>query len=346
MSNINNIDEVIENIINHFDEGWKQSKEIKTALEILKKEKATFKNANDLAKEVGNILSKVFEKDIKSDMLYNKKMYQEMAEKLVNASLKKAHEVITDYSTNVLKNLNKTSKISGGVITPSFNQDKANGIITRLVRDDYDKIKWILDEPVKTFCQSIVDDTIRENVNYHARLGLRPVVRRVSSGKCCKWCDKLVGTYSYPDVPQDVYRRHNHCNCIVEYFPGDGKKQDVWTKKKAWAKKLKKSENNDRIEKRRNVEKLPLRMNLRLFSEKDVKKQKISQLEKGIKNLERQIEEHKEKIKNPEKFYSDWNDVSIEIRRGRLRHWKKEISNFEKSIHERKKEIRRKNEKI
>ena len=30
-------------------------------------------------------------------MLYNKKMYQEMAEKLVNASLKKAHEVITDY---------------------------------------------------------------------------------------------------------------------------------------------------------------------------------------------------------------------------------------------------------
>lgn len=346
MSNINNIDEVIENIINHFDEGWKQSKEIKAALKVLKENKATFKNANDLAKEVGNILSEVFKDTIKSDMIYNKKMYQEMAEKLVNASLKKAHEVITDYSTNVMKNLNKTSKISGGVITPSFNQDKANGIITRLVRDDYDKIKWILDEPVKTFCQSIVDDTIRENVNYHARLGLRPVVRRVSSGKCCKWCDKLVGTYNYPDVPQDVYRRHNRCNCIVEYFPGDGKKQDVWTKKKTWAKKLKKDENNDKIEKRRNVEKTSLRINLQLFSEKDVKKQKISQLEKGIKNLEKQIEEHKEKIKNPEKFYSDWNDVSIEIRRGRLRHWKKEISNFEKSIHERKKEIRRKNEKI
>ena len=346
MSNINNIDEVIENIINHFDEGWKQSKEIKTALKVLKENKATFKNANNLAKEVGNILSEVFKDTIKSDMIYNKKMYQEMAEKLVNASLKKAHEVITDYSTNVMKNLNKTSKISGGVITPSFNQDKANGIITRLVRDDYDKIKWILDEPVKTFCQSIVDDTIRENVNHHARLGLKPVVRRVSNGKCCKWCDKLVGTYSYPDVPQDVYRRHNRCNCIVEYFPGDGKKQDVWTKKKTWAKKLKKDENNDKIEKRRNVEKPSLRINLQLFSEKDVKKQKISQLEKGIKNLEKQIEEHKDKIKNPEKFYSDWNDVSIEIRRGRLRHWKKEISNFEKSIHERKKEIRRKNEKI
>ena len=56
MNNIYNIDEIIENIINHFDEGWKQSKEIKKALEVLKKNKATFKNANDLATEVGNIL--------------------------------------------------------------------------------------------------------------------------------------------------------------------------------------------------------------------------------------------------------------------------------------------------
>lgn len=345
MNNIYNIDEIIENIINHFDEGWKQSKEIKKALEVLKKNKATFKNANDLATEVGNILSEVFKDTIKSDMLYNKKMYQEMAEKLVNSSFKKAHEVITEYSTNVMKNLNKTSKISGKIITPNFNQDKADGITARLVRDDYDKIKWILDEPVKTFCQSIVDDTVKENVKYHAELGLRPVVRRISSGKCCKWCDKISGKYNYPDVPKDVYRRHNRCNCIVEYFPGDGKKQDVWSKKITFVNKPKKRDNNVKTEKRRNDEKPSLRMNLRLFSEKDIKKQTISQLEKGIKNLEKQVEEHKEKIKNPEKFYSDWNEVSIEIRRGRIKHWEKEISNFEKSIYERKKEIRRKNEK-
>lgn len=41
----------------------------------------------------------------------------------------------------------------------------------------------------------------------------------------------MVGTYNYPDeVPDDVYKRHRHCRCIVEYFPGDGKKQDVWSK--------------------------------------------------------------------------------------------------------------------
>ena len=42
MNNIYNIDEIIENIINHFDEGWKQSKEIKQALEVLKKKQSNF----------------------------------------------------------------------------------------------------------------------------------------------------------------------------------------------------------------------------------------------------------------------------------------------------------------
>ncbi|KXB65923.1 hypothetical protein HMPREF3181_01015 [Parvimonas sp. KA00067] len=124
--------------------------------------------------------------------------------------------------------------------------------------------------------------------------------------------------------------------------PADGRKQNVRNKK--W-KDIEKDDKIKEIIERRNIEKSSLRMNLRLFSEKDIKKQIIFQLEKGIKNLEKQVEEHKEKIKNPEKFYSDWNEVSIEIRRGRIKHWKNEISNFENSIYEIRKEIRRKNEK-
>ena len=250
---MNDIDLVIENIINHFDKGFKQSDKIKSALEVLKENKATFKNANDLAMEVGNILSDAFKDTLNSDMLYNEKMYQEMAEKLVNSSLKKAHEVISDYSTSVMENLNKVSKVSGGVVTPSFNQNKANGIVTRLVRDEFEKVKWILDAPVKTFCQSVVDDTVKVNVKHHARLGLKPVVKRVSSGNCCDWCNKLAGVYDYPDVPKDVYRRHHRCDCVLEYFPGDGKKQNVWKKKKTFVKKLTNIENSAKIEKRKRI---------------------------------------------------------------------------------------------
>ena len=61
--------------------------------------------------------------------------------------------------------------------------------------------------------------------------GLRPrVIRRVVAN-CCRWCGKLAGTYTYPDVPQEVYQRHEYCRCTVEYDPGDGRRQNVHTKK-------------------------------------------------------------------------------------------------------------------
>ena len=50
-------------------------------------------------------------------------------------------------------------------------------------------------------------------------------------GGCCDWCRSLAGTYSYPNVPPDVYKRHRNCRCTVDYYPtGKGKRQDVWSK--------------------------------------------------------------------------------------------------------------------
>lgn len=65
---------------------------------------------------------------------------------------------------------------------------------------------------------------------FNIRAGLRPKIIRKEKGNCCKWCKELLGVYEYPNVPEDVYRRHSHCRCSVDYLPGDGKKQDVWDK--------------------------------------------------------------------------------------------------------------------
>jgi hypothetical protein len=48
-------------------------------------------------------------------------------------------------------------------------------------------------------------------------------------GKGCRWCRNLAGEYSYPDVPRDVYRRHDNCSCTVTYVTEKGT-QDVWNK--------------------------------------------------------------------------------------------------------------------
>ena len=76
----------------------------------------------------------------------------------------------------------------------------------------------------------MVDDSIRLNVEAQGGAGLRPRVVRRAEPHCCAWCSALDGSYDYPNVPQDVYRRHEHCRCDVTYDPGSGRRQNVWTK--------------------------------------------------------------------------------------------------------------------
>ncbi len=80
-------------------------------------------------------------------------------------------------------------------------------------------------------------------------MGLKPKIIRRTTFKCCEWCDNLAGTYTYPDVPSDVYRRHENCRCTVIYDPADGSKtvQDMRSKK--WNENI----NEQKIKERLNI---------------------------------------------------------------------------------------------
>ncbi len=95
----------------------------------------------------------------------------------------------------------------------------------------YNQGKYLLHSTVITMSKKIVTDSIKANVELQAKTGLQPKVVRSSSGKCCSWCDNLAGVYKYPDIPDNVYRRHRGCNCVVTYDPGDGRIQNVHSKK-------------------------------------------------------------------------------------------------------------------
>lgn len=115
--------------------------------------------------------------------------------------------------------------------------DRTQGILNRASEaEKFSGVRWILGDGVITnYMQSFVDETMKRNAIFQSNAGVSPKIVRRSPGWCCEWCAKLEGTYMYPDdVPDDVYRRHDNCNCIVEFYPADGKKQDVWTKE--WTK--------------------------------------------------------------------------------------------------------------
>lgn len=85
-------------------------------------------------------------------------------------------------------------------------------------------------------------------------------------------------------------------------------------------------------------------MNLQLFAEKDLAKQKTSSIKKSLTTFKQRIAEHQEKIANPEIYYPDWNEKDSRERKGLIKHWRKEISNFQRSIEDRIAELKKRGE--
>lgn len=88
----------------------------------------------------------------------------------------------------------------------------------------------ILERSLTNISQNYIDEYVRENADFRSKSGLTAKVIRSTNGKCCKWCDKLAGVYTYP-VPKEVYQRHDNCDCTVTYVSEKGA-QDVYTKKR------------------------------------------------------------------------------------------------------------------
>lgn len=187
--------------------------------------KATsYEDVNDYAVALGEILTAAFNIHITENP-------GEIIEQILNDRLKENHRLITDFGRMVQDILNKQAKIGLEAQIPEVNQSRIDGLVGKITEGDFEQSKWLLGSPVVNFNQSVVDDMVRKNAEFHFRSGMSPKIIRKEVGNCCKWCKNLVGTYKYPDVPKDVYRRHRNCRCTVEYIPKKGIRQDVHSKK-------------------------------------------------------------------------------------------------------------------
>ena len=91
-------------------------------------------------------------------------------------------------------------------------------------------ISNLLGEPVSNLCHAFYDQYVEANVKFRSKAGMKEVIIRRQLGKCCKWCADLAGIYTPENAPDDIYRRHDNCKCMVTYKDEDGY-TDVWTKK-------------------------------------------------------------------------------------------------------------------
>lgn len=223
---------LLEEIQKEFDSLYRKNKKIQKLLEIINSGRGTYEEANEYAIEVGEILAKCYADSITEDTLPDGKMYYNIAKRTIEPTMQNNFDLISNVSVSAQEALNQKASIGLAVEYPEINQYKIDSIINKLTSDQFNKVAFILKEPVVHFSQSIVDDTIKANAEMHSKSGLHPKITRKVRGGCCKWCMNLAGTYAYPDdVPDDVYRRHDHCRCEVLYNPGEGKQvQNVHTK--------------------------------------------------------------------------------------------------------------------
>lgn len=192
---------------------------------------ATFGDASDYSRQLGELLSKVLRDHITVDVLPDGRMYYNIAERILRPMLSSNYELASAAAAQVQQSLNRAAGLGLKAVKPAPDMNRIAGIVDKVSEaESFERVSWMLDEPVTNLTMSAVEDTIRENVDFHGRAGLSPKVTRSASGSCCEWCSEIAGEYKYP-VDREVYRRHEYCRCHVLYFPGDGRVQDAHSKR-------------------------------------------------------------------------------------------------------------------
>lgn len=209
-----------------------------------------YNDAFEYAGQAGEAYAAAFKKVLNSEALPDGKMYWNIAQSVVKPTLEDMYDKVADVAQITQKQLNEAANIGIKALRVTNKEDRIEGLLNRLASEEtYDDISWILDRPVVTMAQSVIDDSVKINSEFQYKAGMKPKIIRTAAGGCCKWCTARAGIFIYPDVPKDIYRRHENCNCTVVYNPGEGKKyQNVWSKE--W----KNVGEHDKINNRRELE--------------------------------------------------------------------------------------------
>lgn len=206
-------------------------------------------DAENYAVQMGEALAEVLAEHLSSAVLPDGKMYYNIADRVLRPLLEQDHKLVAQQCAAVLDTANAAAGISLKAHRAPVNTDRIDGLVDLACSTVlYDEVAGELGEAVINFSQAVSTDTLKTNMNFWGKAGLRPKIIRSTTGHCCNWCQKLAGAYTYPDTPKDVYRRHAYCRCTVDYDPGGAKKfQNVHNKE--W----KTAEERAKIEARKQV---------------------------------------------------------------------------------------------
>lgn len=209
--------DLIDKVNKFYRKELMKDRSIKVVDDRIKSDKADYSDAYKYSKAIGNARAKAFKNVISSSVLPDGRMYFNIADRLMKETIAEDYALISSKSAEVQSILNSKSKIGLKAQTSKLDNDRLDGFINRLASESqYDDVAWILDSPVREFCMSAVDSTVKANADFQSDAGVEVTIERIE-GNCCNWCKSLEGIYTYPNVPADVFARHDNCSCQFIY---------------------------------------------------------------------------------------------------------------------------------
>lgn len=199
---------------------------------------ATYYDANIFAQVVGEETSGVLMSVLTPEALPDRRLYYNIGDRTVRPAVELSNSMITTYTEEVQRLTNQRAGLNIKPIRARQNVNNIENLIG--MASDYEDFAdgaWILDKPIQTNMSSQVDRTIRANAYFADAAGVKAVVVRTAEADCCDWCAELEGSYDYADNRQrgmEVYKRHNNCKCVIEYYPGEGNRVQNVHAKSEW----------------------------------------------------------------------------------------------------------------
>ena len=123
---------LLEAIQDDFKRQWKENKTIARIWGKIKSKTASYKDANQFAIEVGEMLARSYRKYITSGTLPEGKMWYNIATRILEPTFHTNYSLITDVCDEVQKIFNEENKVGLGTVAPEFNNDKMMGFINKL----------------------------------------------------------------------------------------------------------------------------------------------------------------------------------------------------------------------
>ena len=226
------VPELYGKIRKDFDEAAETDEMLSRIYAKIEKGTATHIETQHYAQRIGECAAEAIKKNLTEGILPDGKLYYNIAERTIQPTLEHNHELVNQVASQIQESLNAAAGLGIKPITAEMDAERVERVVNAAVyAEDFGSMQSELAEGIINTTQSFADDFVRENAEFQARAGLSPKITRISTGKCCDWCEKLAGTYEYDDLlDKSVFHRHKYCRCIVTYDQGDGRKQNVHTK--------------------------------------------------------------------------------------------------------------------